>query len=129
MQSTSDCIFPAQLGEATVHLDSTDPDGDTALHVLIRRGDTKGALLLIENGAPINALGDMGETPLHVAISSGNRSVIRALLKAGAETDRVSEFGETPQQKAAKRGIRLLRSKTDAPSAEKGGRPRHEGVA
>jgi len=113
LQSTSDYIYPAQLGEATVSLDSTDPDGDTALHILIRRGDSEGALLLIEKGALVNAVGDMGETPLHAATSNGDITVINALLKARAKTDMVSEFKETAQQKAAKRGIRLLRPKAD----------------
>jgi ankyrin repeat protein len=113
LQSTSDCIYPEQLGEARVSLDSTDADGDTALHILIWRGDTDGALLLIEKGAPINAVGDMGETPLHVAISRQDMTVIDALLKAGAKTDMASEFGETAQQKAAKQGIRLPRPKGD----------------
>ncbi|MFO7601042.1 MAG: ankyrin repeat domain-containing protein [Candidatus Desulfacyla sp.] len=110
LQSTSDCIYPAQLGEATVCLDSADSDGDTPLHILIRRGDTEGALLLIRKGAPVNAAGDMGETPLHAAISKEDAAVIHALLRAGARMDIASEFGETAQQKAARRGIRLLRS-------------------
>jgi len=114
LQSTSDCIYPEQLGEARVSVDSTDADGDTALHILIRRGDTEGALLLIEKGAPVNAVGDMGETPLHVAISKKEMTVIDALMRAGAKTDMASEFGETAQQKAAKQGIRLHRPKGDS---------------
>ena len=107
LKSTSDCLFPADLGEATVYIDSTDCDGDTPLHVLIWRGDTTGALLLIENGAPINAVGDMGETPLHAAISMKDMKVIDALIKAGARTDIVSEFGKTAIEKAADQGITL----------------------
>lgn len=107
LQSTSDSLFPAQLGETKVCIDSADCDGDTPLHVLIWREDTAGALLLIENGAPIDAVGDMGETPLHVALSKNNGKVINALLKAGARTDIVSEFGETALDKAAKHGIHV----------------------
>jgi len=47
LQSTSDNLFPAELGEAPVYIASTDCDGDTPLHVLIWRGDTDGSLLLI----------------------------------------------------------------------------------
>lgn len=110
LQSTSDCLFPAELGEAPVYIDSTDCDGDTPLHVLIWRGDTAGALLLIENGAPINAVGDMGETPLHAAITRSNMKVIAALVKSGARTDIVSEFGKTALERAAEEGITLPRS-------------------
>jgi len=107
LQSTSDCIYPEELGEADVQLGSTDADGDTPLHVLIWRGDTEGALLLLENGAPVNAIGDMGETPLHVAISKKNIELIKALLAAGAKTDIVSEFGKTARQKANEAGIQI----------------------
>ena len=110
LQSTSESLFPAELGEAKVKIDSTDCDGDTPLHVLIWRGDTEGAILLIASGAPIDAVGDMGETPLHVAISKKNTRVISALMGAGARTDIVSEFGETATEKAAKLGIRIKRN-------------------
>ena len=41
--STSEHLFPDQLGEAKVTIDSADCDGDTPLHVLIWRGDVEGA--------------------------------------------------------------------------------------
>ncbi|MEJ2158453.1 MAG: ankyrin repeat domain-containing protein [Desulfobacteraceae bacterium] len=107
LQSTSDTLFPADLGEAKVKIDSVGMDGDTALHVLIWRKDTKGALKLIENGAPLNAAGDMGETPLHLAILKNDIEVIKALLKAGARTDIISEFGKTAHDRAKEQGIDL----------------------
>ena len=111
LQSTSDALFPASLGRAPVQIDSADSDGDTPLHILVRRGDTEGALLLIDHGAPINAIGDMGETPLHIAIAKANLTVVQALLAHGSRTDIVSEFGETARQKAAKAGVRLSASR------------------
>jgi ankyrin repeat protein len=110
LQSTSDCLYPAEMGKRTVNLASTDCDGDTALHVLIWRSDTSGALLLIESGANVNAVGDMGETPLHVAIRKENQALVRALIAAGAETDIVSEFGSTARALAAEKGIALSRT-------------------
>lgn len=107
LQSTSSALFPAALGAEPVRVDSTDVDGDTPLHVILRRGDTEGALLLIAHGAPVNAVGDMGETPLHVAIARANQQAIDALLAAGARTDIISEFGETASEKARKAGLRL----------------------
>jgi len=108
LQSTSDCLFPAEIGEAKVYIDSTGCDGDTPLHVLIWRGDTAGALLLIENGAPIDAVGDMGETPLHAAISRKDIKVIDSLVKSGARMDIVSELGKTVLDRASDEGITLL---------------------
>jgi uncharacterized protein len=107
LQSTSDCLFPDELGQARVNIDSTDGDGDTPLHVLIGRDDTEAALCLIAGGAPIDAVGDMGETPLHVAISRKNTKVIKALLEAGAKTDSISEFGQTAKAKAIQYGVEL----------------------
>jgi ankyrin repeat protein len=110
LQSTSESLFPAELGKAKVKIDSSDCDGDTPIHVLIWRGDTEGAILLIASGAPIDAIGDMGETPLHVAISKNNTRIISALIEAGARTDIVSKFGETAIEKAAQRGITVRRN-------------------
>jgi ankyrin repeat protein len=62
---------------------------------------------LIENGANIDAIGDMGETPLHVAISKNEKRVIDALLEAGARTDIVSEFGQTQAEKARQYSVSL----------------------
>ena len=95
LQSTSDTLFPADLGEKTVSIDSQDVDGDTPLHVMLWRDDTHGALVLIESGADVNAVGDMGETPLHIAIRKKNAKVATALIGAGARTDIRSEFGQT----------------------------------
>jgi hypothetical protein len=53
LQSIADCLLAADLGRRTVTLRSTDRDGDTPLHVLIWRGDTAGAQLLIEADADV----------------------------------------------------------------------------
>ena len=108
LQSISDCLFPADLGERSVDINSKDADGDTPLHALPWRDDIDGALLLIGHGANVNAVGDMGETPLHVAVRQGQLSAIAALIAAGASTEAVSEFGQTPRQLADEHGIKLL---------------------
>ena len=101
LQSTSDALFPTELGEREVSLDSQDCDGDTALHVLAWRGDSAGAKALIAAGAAPNAIGDMGETPLHVAVRQDNSGLVEVLLEAGANPDIRSEFGETPREMAS----------------------------
>ncbi len=107
LASCSDTLFPAALGKAEVQIDSTDVDGDTPLHVLLRRGNDFGAKCLIENGADVNAIGDMSETPLHVATRKQNVTIVALLLKAGANPDAMSEFGQTPQSIAAKLGGKM----------------------
>ena len=104
LASTSDVLFPAELGEQVVDINSTDCDGDTPLHVMAWRKDRYGVELLIEHGANVNAVGDMGNTPLHVALSQKEIYIVEVLLKAKASTSIKSEFGETAKEKAAKLG-------------------------
>jgi len=104
LQSTSDTLFPADMGRRQVAIDSRDCDGDTPLHVLIWRRNAGGAKVLIEAGADPNAIGDMGETPLHVAVRNALPTVVEALLVAGADAGLVSEFGQTPRDMAKARG-------------------------
>ena len=104
LSSCSDTLFPAEMGEAVVTINSRDVEGDTPLHVMLGRDNTYDALLLIEAGADINAIGDMSETPLHVAVSKGNLAAVEALLKVGARTTDTSEFGKTPSDMAVDLG-------------------------
>jgi ankyrin repeat protein len=104
LASCSDTLFPAEMGEAPVRIDSADVEGDTPLHVMMWRNDTYGAKCLIAAGADVNAVGDMSETPLHVAIRNGNADIISALLEKGANPDAVSEFNQTPRSMAAALG-------------------------
>ena len=104
LASCSDSLYPAELGEAKVSIDSRDSDGDTPLHIMLWRKNTHGALLLIEAGADVNAVGDMSQTPLHVAVQQGNVAVAKALLKAGANKTHVSEFGKSPDDLALEAG-------------------------
>lgn len=101
LASVSDTLFPEQLGAAPVSVNSRDVDGDTPLHVLVRRGDRYGVRLLLENGADPNAVGDMGETPLHVAVSGGDVEIVGRLLEFGADASVRCEFGDTPTERSA----------------------------
>jgi uncharacterized protein len=109
LQSTSDVLFPAEMGERVVALDSMDVDGDTPLHVLAWRNDHYAVQLLIEAGSDINAVGDMGNTPLHVALMKEDERMADILLSAGATTDIRSEFNNTPQELAEKLGGEMLK--------------------
>jgi len=100
LQSVSDVMFPAELGEKQVNIDSRDVEGDTPLHVMVWREDLYGAKILMEAGADVNAVGDMGETPLHVALTKENEELTEVLLKSGANPDIRSEFEETAREKA-----------------------------
>ncbi|MBI3716631.1 MAG: ankyrin repeat domain-containing protein [Betaproteobacteria bacterium] len=104
LQSTSDVLFPAELGEAPVTIDSRDCDGDTPLHVMAWRRDVGSARVLLAAGAIVNAIGDMGSTPLHVAIAQEDTAMIELLLEARATVTNTSEFGSTELQDAERKG-------------------------
>src|SRR4051812_12299109 len=104
LQSTSDVIFPVELGNRAVAIDSCDACGDTPLHVMVWRSDRYAVRLLIEAGANVNAIGDMSETPLHVAIRKGDSEIVQALLSGGARLDVRSEFNQTPMEIASAAG-------------------------
>jgi uncharacterized protein len=110
LASCSEVLFPADLGRKVVHVHSTDSDGDTPLHVIVRRGDAHAARILIAAGADVNAVGDMGETPLHLAVRMGLEPIVAALLQAGADPDLRSEFGVTPRERAASKGAGLAKA-------------------
>ena len=129
LQSTSDVIFPAELGERLVAIDSCDACGDTPLHVMVWRSDRYAVKLLLESGADVNAIGDMSETPLHVAIRRGDLEVAETLLSGGAKLDLRSEFNQTAMEVAASKGgemCKLVKQYAAQQVAQEGraGRPR-----
>ncbi|WP_377189644.1 ankyrin repeat domain-containing protein [Ruegeria meonggei] len=104
LSSCSETLFPAEMGEALVNIDSRGSDGDTPLHAMLWQKNIYGALLLIEAGADVNAVGDMSETPLHIAVRKEYTAVVEALLKRGANPSAISEFGKSPIEIAVEVG-------------------------
>ena len=109
LASVSDVLYPDKMGAAKVAINSVDCEGDTPLHILVRRPNRYAVMLLLENGADPNAIGDMGETPLHVAVSIENSELVKMLLENGADPDIVCEFGDTPKQRAVGKSKKLAR--------------------
>jgi ankyrin repeat protein len=110
LQSVSEVMFPAELGDQPVAIDSVGCDGDTPLHVLVWRNDLEGVQILIDGGADVDAQGEMGETPLHIAVTQHNIPIIQALLGAGTRDDIRCEFGDTPRERAKTHGEDLERA-------------------
>ncbi len=67
------------------------------------RRDHEGALLLIQAGADVDAVGDLGQIPLHVAVMQQDPEMV-SLLPAQGACDVVSEFGATARQAAQRKG-------------------------
>lgn len=72
------------------------PEGDTCLHIAVRRGDMKATKLLLDAGVDVNRPGDMGSTALHCAQTE---EMARLLLSHGASPEIYDEFGKQPAWK------------------------------
>lgn len=70
-------------------------NGDTALHLVVKRRDTPWMGFLLQNGADPNATDRTGLTPLMVAASTNFADGVRVMLASGARADFTNNSGET----------------------------------
>ena len=108
----SDTASLRGLIEGRADVNSSQPDGATALHWAVYQDNKEAADLLIRAGARVNAVNEFGATPLWVACTEGNADMIDRLLRAGADPNLALHTGETPLMTAARTGslraVRLL---------------------
>lgn len=104
LERLSERMFPAQMGQTKVTIDSREADGDGVLHNLLYGKEHYSALALIEAGADVNAVGDLGYTPLHVTAFRNDTEMIQVLLDAGANPRLKCEVGKTPLETAIDHG-------------------------
>lgn len=78
------------------HVNQKDWTGDSPLHVVTRLGCIEDAILLIRNGAEINAAGEKSMTPLHYAAMKGNAELVGVLLDHGANSLAMDDDGRQP---------------------------------
>ena len=62
---------------------SAEPDGTTALHWAVQRGDVAMADLLLKAGATVGAANRYGVTPLSLAATNAQRGDGRAIARRG----------------------------------------------
>lgn len=82
-------------GSTIVNTRETD-SGDTALHIVTRRGDSAYVRFLISRGAAINAQDARGNTPLLLAVNGNCQDCIDTLLARRANVNLGNASGETP---------------------------------
>lgn len=109
--------------EAGADVNTTQPDGATALHWAAHWEDLDTARYLIEAGANVNAANHLQVTPLLMAAANGQAELVEALLAAGADANAALTSGETALMSAARAGsvaaVRsLLRRGADANARE-----------
>uniref|UniRef100_A0A8C2QCA9 Ankyrin repeat and FYVE domain containing 1 n=1 Tax=Cricetulus griseus TaxID=10029 RepID=A0A8C2QCA9_CRIGR len=86
----------AQLLGSGASINDTMSDGQTLLHMAIRRQDSKSALFLLEHQADINVRTQDGETALQLAIKNQLPLVVDAICTRGADMSVPDEKGNPP---------------------------------
>lgn len=88
-------------------LEYTQPDleqinarGETLIHIAARAGNLKHLMILIMNGASIDAKNSFGYTPLHIAVKEGYVSIVQLLLACGANVSAKSFDDKYPANMA-----------------------------
>ncbi|WP_299154226.1 ankyrin repeat domain-containing protein [uncultured Tateyamaria sp.] len=104
LQRLSERMFPAQMGQEKVTIESREADGDGVLHNLLYGKERYPVLALIEAGADVNAIGNLGYAPLHVSAFRDDAEMIQLLLDAGADPRVRCEIGKTPLDAAVDLG-------------------------
>ena len=104
-------------------VNAPQPDGATALHWAVHRGDTEAVRWLLEAGAVPTVASLAGATPLSLACTAGNAEIVELLLDAGADANEQLRNGETALMMAARAGsvetVQLLLERgADANAAE-----------
>lgn len=70
--------------------------GETALHIVVKRGDPAYTSFLLARGADPNARDGKGNTPLILAVNGGNEGLIQLLANGKADPNLGNGSGETP---------------------------------
>jgi hypothetical protein len=73
------------------NLNSTNSEGENALHVAIHQDNDEMAKLLIEAGINVNQAGEQAHTPLHDACFRGKTEIVQLLLEKGADVFALDE--------------------------------------
>ncbi|KAG9492566.1 hypothetical protein GDO78_000846 [Eleutherodactylus coqui] len=89
-------VIAAQLLGSGASINDTMSDGQTLLHMAIRRQDSKSALFLLEHQADINIRTQDGETALQLAIKNQLPLVVDAICTRGADMSVTDEQGNPP---------------------------------
>jgi ankyrin repeat protein len=105
----------AQTVRPATSSNRVEPDGTTALHWAVRRGDAAEVERLLAAGADASARNRYGVTPLSLAAEAGDAETVGRLLRAGADANAVVVEGQTVLMVAARTGhVQVLRQLVSA---------------
>ena len=85
--------------------------GETALHIVVKRGDATYLRYLLAKGADANIRDNAGNTPMMLAVQEGEPALIDILALVKANANLGNSGGETPLIRAVqRRDLALVRS-------------------
>lgn len=86
-------------------------NGETALHIVVKRGDATYLRYLLSKGADPNIRDNAGNTPMMLAVQGGEPALIDILALVKANANLGNSGGETPLIRAVqRRDLALVRS-------------------
>ena len=94
----------AKLISVGADANTSNEDGETALHCASKAGNLDHVQKLVKAGAGAEARDKHGNTPLLLAAENGHAQTVCALADAGAAVDVCNRHGETAVHLAAKKG-------------------------
>jgi len=89
---------------AVVTAVANNPSQVMPLHSAAAGRSAEVVAILLEHGAPVNALQQHGWTPLHSAAQSNDQKTARLLMQHGADPNAANEGGVSPLQLAREKG-------------------------
>lgn len=92
-----------QPGQTIVNTRDTST-GETALHIVARRGDLTYLTYLLQKGADPNARDNQGNTAMLLAVELGQDPIVDTLLKVKANPNLGNRSGVTPLIRATQKG-------------------------
>jgi ankyrin repeat protein len=97
------------------HLNLSNDDGNSLLHIAAKKGHHKIVKFLKEEGAKSSKRNHKDELPLQLAVKKGRLKVVKLLLKYGDDKDMLNKRGESLAYLAAKNGhlntLKLLKKR------------------
>lgn len=94
----------SQLLRRGIHLNCTNEEGQTVLHIAAACGDVELAKDLVQCGAFFDVQDARGRSPLYMAADSGHLPAVLLFIKLGADVNKPSTDGWTPMHAAASKG-------------------------
>ena len=108
-ESKSDDVIEMLNKPGTTIVNTRDvTSGETALHIVAKRGDERYTAFLLQKGANPNARDKEGNTPLMVAVQIGAEPIVALLIKGKANVNLANSSGETPLIRAVQRRDLIL---------------------